>query len=311
MYPSIKPLPFKPKMLQGLSEKLIVSHYVNNYGGAARRLAVITDEGHNQWPKIGYQVNGLKKEELIAANSVFLHEIYFASLGGNGDLDKLDAGLRQAIEENFGSFEQWWGNFSDMGKALAGGSGWVLLVWSPRWRKMMNITASDHTQNLAGADILLALDMFEHAYHMDFGADAGKYIDCFKANINWGSVSDRFTRLISEEQMGDKENISPSELAMKGAEPSKFVVLDVRMKEDFDIATDMIEGAKYFDPDEVELWARNIPADQSIIVYCAYGFGVGKGVAKALRDKGFNANALEGGIAAWHAMGGPVDAKKN
>src|SRR5262245_24637943 len=82
---TIKPLPFDPKKLKGLSEKLIVSHHDNNYAGAARRIGQIQQMLAglpNNAP--GFQIKGLKMEELIATNSAILHEEYFGNLGGDG-----------------------------------------------------------------------------------------------------------------------------------------------------------------------------------------------------------------------------------
>jgi len=75
-----------------------------------------------------------------------------------------------------------------MGKALGGGSGWVLLSWSPRDRKLVNQWASDHCHTLAGGTPILALDMYEHSYHMDFGAKAATYVDTFMDTIRWGNA---------------------------------------------------------------------------------------------------------------------------
>src|SRR5437763_6555555 len=84
---AIRPLLLKPQWMNGLSERLLVSHYVNNYGGALRRLNSIRARlGNLDWGRVPvFEINGLKREELIAAGSVILHEIYFESLGGYGD----------------------------------------------------------------------------------------------------------------------------------------------------------------------------------------------------------------------------------
>jgi Fe-Mn family superoxide dismutase len=76
-----------------------------------------------------------------------------------------------------------------MGKALGGGSGWVLLTYSHRDQKLVNQWAADHTHSVAGASPVLALDMYEHSYHMDYGAAAAKYVDAFMDNIRWDNVS--------------------------------------------------------------------------------------------------------------------------
>ncbi len=177
-------LPFDPKTIAGLSEKLLVSHHDNNYVGAVKRLAAIDAQLAALDPSAAptFQLNGLKREELIAWNSMILHELYFAGLGAPS---KPGASLAAAIERDFGSEARWRGEFVAMGKALGGGSGWVLLTWSARDKRLVNTWAADHTMTLAGGTPLLALDMYEHAYALDYGAKAGAYVDAFMATINW------------------------------------------------------------------------------------------------------------------------------
>ena len=187
----MKPLTYDPAKLTGLSEKLIVSHYENNYGGAVKRLNVIT----TQLAELDFTnapvfvVNGLKREELIASNSMILHEVYFECLGDHGTLK---GDLSAALIRDFGSIERWNAEFAAMGKALGGGSGWVLLTYSPRDNKLVNQWASDHAHTLAGATPILALDMYEHSYHMDYGAKAALYVDAFMQNINWEKVAENY-----------------------------------------------------------------------------------------------------------------------
>ena len=112
----VVPLPFKPPRLEGLSERLVASHYENNYGGAVRRLNAIDKRlARLDWGAAPvFEINGLARERLIAANSMILHEIYFDGLGGRGD----PAGeLAEALERDFGSVERWRAEFAAMGKA--------------------------------------------------------------------------------------------------------------------------------------------------------------------------------------------------
>ena len=185
---AVKPLSCDPQKLKGLSEKLIVSHHENNYSGAVKRLNAITDQlGNLDFASAPvFTINGLKREELIAANSMILHELYFDSLGGEGEAAGV---LRAAIDRDFGSYAKWAAQFAAMGKAQGGGSGWVLLAWSARDSKLINTWAADHTCNLAGATPILGLDMYEHSYHMDFGAKAGAYVDAYMQNLNWNSAA--------------------------------------------------------------------------------------------------------------------------
>jgi superoxide dismutase, Fe-Mn family len=184
----MKTLSCNPAKLKGLSEKLIVSHYENNYGGAVKRLNAITAELETLDFATApvFVINGLKREELIASNSMILHELYFDGLSSEGEPDKE---LRSTLIRDFGSLEKWQAQFAAMGKALGGGSGWVLLTHSRRDNKLINQWAADHTCCLAGASPILALDMYEHSFHMDYGAKAAAYVDAFMNNINWENVS--------------------------------------------------------------------------------------------------------------------------
>ena len=162
----IAPIYCRPWQLNGLSQRLIESHYENNYGGALNRLNAITEKlaSLDFTATPGYLLNGLKREEFTALNSTLLHELYFASLGGDGR--KLSPVITEAIVRDFGSVERWRAEYVAMAGALAGGSGWVLLTYLPRDRRLVNQSATDHGQSLAGGIPVLALDMYEHAYHL-------------------------------------------------------------------------------------------------------------------------------------------------
>jgi Fe-Mn family superoxide dismutase len=193
----IKPLSCDPAKIKGMSERLIVSHYENNYGGAVKRLNLIDEQlAELDYAKAaGFLINGLKREQLIAMNSMILHELFFDGLG-----DKSEPGttLQGALAKYFGSFERWRSEFIAMGKALGGSSGWVLLSWSPRDRKLVNQWASDHCHTLTDGTPILALDMYEHSYHMDFGAKAANYVDTFMQVIRWNNAERLFSQLVSK-----------------------------------------------------------------------------------------------------------------
>ena len=191
--PQPQPLPFDPKAVPGLSEKLLTSHHDNNYAGAVKRIGAIRAEFAKLDPATapGFMINGLKREELLAWNSMILHEVYFAGLAPAAPASP---GLAQAVERDFGSHDRWAAEFAGMGKALGGGSGWVLLTWSPHDRRLVNAWASDHTQGLAGGTPLIVLDMYEHAYHIDYGAKAGAYVDAFMKVVSWRHASEAFRR---------------------------------------------------------------------------------------------------------------------
>ncbi|RWP21046.1 Fe-Mn family superoxide dismutase [Mesorhizobium sp.] len=184
---AMKPLGCDPARVSGISERLIVSHYENNYGGAVKRLNLIEERlSELDWKTApGFVVNGLKREELVARNSMILHEVFFDGLGEESGPDQV---LLDALARGFGSFDRWRAEFSAMGRAQGGGSGWVLLTYSPRDRKLVNAWAADHTTTIAGGVPILALDMYEHSYHIDFGAKAADYVDVFMAAVNWPNV---------------------------------------------------------------------------------------------------------------------------
>jgi Fe-Mn family superoxide dismutase len=188
-----QPLPFDPKAIPGLSEKLLTSHHDNNYVGAVKRLGAIRAEFGKLDPATApvFMVNGLKREELIAWNSMILHEVYF---NGLRPAEAAAPALAQAIERDFGSRDRWAAEFSGMGKALGGGSGWVLLTYSRRDNRLVNTWAADHTMVLADGAPLLALDMYEHAYHMDYGAKAGDYVNAFMKVFTWHHANNVFKR---------------------------------------------------------------------------------------------------------------------
>ncbi len=185
----VKPLPFDPAKLRGLSDKLLTSHHQNNYAGAVKRLNMIQQQ-LGQLPKdvAPYQIGALKREELIATNSMILHELYFANLGGDG---KASGSIVPLLATQYGSFDAWEQEFRLVGLSLGGGSGWVIVEYNPHDRAAHTYWAGDHTQNLAWGVPLLVMDMYEHAYAMDYGANAKGYIDAFFQNVNWDAVNRR------------------------------------------------------------------------------------------------------------------------
>src|SRR6516165_7702913 len=195
---SVKPLPFDPANIKGLSEKILVSHYENNYGGAVKRLNAIAEQlaGLDYAKAPGFLINGLKREELIAMNSMILHEVYFAGLGS--EESRPATALAEALARDFGSVDRWRGEFVAMGKAEGGGSGWVILTWSPRDKRLVNAWAADHTTTVAGGRPVLVLDMYEHAYHMDYGAAAARYVDIYMEAIKWDNATKLFDQYSRE-----------------------------------------------------------------------------------------------------------------
>lgn len=189
-----KPLKFDPAKLTGLSEKLIRSHFENNYGGSVKALNAVELRLANLMQEKDlpvYMYGDLKREELIRTGSVVMHDHYFGNLGGDG---KCSSDILFAIRLWFNTYEQWEMEFKKTGNALGGGSGWVTLAFNFHTGALHNYWAWDHQHQPPFSIPLLVLDMYEHAYHMDYGAAAAKYVDAFMQNVNWEEVNRRFVR---------------------------------------------------------------------------------------------------------------------
>jgi Fe-Mn family superoxide dismutase len=186
---AVTPLPFDPKSLRGLSERLIVSHHDNNYAGAVKNLNKVEEElARVTADTPGFMVGGLKERELTFTNSAILHELYFGNLGGDG---RAGGPIEKELASASGTFARWEELFRATGMSLAGGSGWAILDFNFHTGDLRTYWSGNHTQAVASGWPLLVMDMYEHAYQMDYGAAAARYVDAFFQNINWGEVNRR------------------------------------------------------------------------------------------------------------------------
>ena len=187
---AIAPLPFDAAKLKGISEKLITSHHDNNYAAAVKNLNRLEGElARVDKDTAPFAVGGLKQGELLFANSIILHEHYFANLGGDG---KAAGPVADAIAAEWGALARWEALFRATATSLGGGSGWAVLGWNLHTGRLVTTAAINHSQALAFGRPLLVMDMYEHAYQMDYGAAAAKYIDAFFDNVRWDEVNRRF-----------------------------------------------------------------------------------------------------------------------
>jgi Fe-Mn family superoxide dismutase len=312
----LKQIHCRPWTLSGLSLPLIESHYENNYGGAMRRLNAITEqlEKLDVTKAPGFLLGSLKREQLTALNSTLLHELYFASLGGDG---MAPPAIKEALARDFGSFDRWRDEFLAMGYALGGGSGWVLLTYVPRDGRLMNQYATDHTQAIPGGVPILALDMYEHAYHMDFGANAKAYAETFIRNVDWKAVEERYEdaikvappRPLVQEEFKDIPGVGVEDVKAMLDAGGQVQFVDTRPRHFVSRTQDIIDGATWRDPERLQDWIGELSKEKPVVVYCAYGFHVGCRTAGALRDAGFDAKYMTGGHSGWKAMGGPIKMK--
>jgi superoxide dismutase, Fe-Mn family len=309
----LAPIHCRPWLLNGLSQKLIESHYENNYGGALRRLNAIAErlEALDFATTPPFVVNALKRDELITLNSTLLHELYFASLG---DLDPPPETIAAALDRDFQSFDRWRGEFTAMANGLAGGSGWVLLVYVPRDRRLVNQYAADHAQAVCGGIPILALDMYEHAYHIDFGANAAAYVDAFMRNIDWRAVTGRYDdalkvqppRRLVQPRFENVPAVTPEEVKAMLEAGRSVQLIDARPQHYMSRTPDAVDGSVWRDPERVQEWIGELSKSEPVVVYCVYGFHVGCETAIALREAGFDASYMTGGHSAWKAIGGAM-----
>src|SRR5437660_5007318 len=302
MQQEIAPIAVRPSTLSGISEQMVVSHYENDYGNAVRTLNDVRRElAARDADTPPYRLRGLKREELSLMGSVALHELYFGNLGGfrragpNSGLGRPDwhevpDALAAEIAADFGSASAWRREFVGTAQSLAGGSGWVLLTYSRRQKRFWNQIATDHTQAAVDAAPVLVLDMYEHAYQMDFGVNATAYIDTFFRNINWEAVLKRIEAARNDQPLPNEDpsstkdmpSVSVEELAAQIANGSGAQIVDARQRDHMSRHVDLMAGATWRDPDRVEEWIAELTPDKPVAVYCSYGFDVGRNVTKTL-----------------------------
>ena len=310
----VAPLPCRPWTLNGISPRLIESHYEHEYGAAVSELNAIRDELSTLDPgrTAAVVVHRLKRDELHALNSTILHELYFASLGGDGRA--IPPTMSEVLARDFGSVARWRDEFIVLAHALAGKSGWVVLSYLPREGRLINQSGADHTQTIGGAIPVLALDMFEHAYHLEFGPNATAYVAAFMRNIDWVAVQARYadasqvpyTRPPEQKEFRDLPSITPEEVRSLLDSGAPVHVIDVRPRHYVTRTHEIVDGAVWRDPERVDEWAAELPKDEPVVTFCVYGFHVGCETAAALRHAGVDARYMAGGHFAWKAMKGRV-----
>lgn len=179
------------KGISGFSDNALEIHF-KLYGGYVKNTNIVMDDlaelaktGQSRTPhyaelkrRLGWEFNGMR-----------LHEYYFQNLGGNGELDTASM-LARLIDRDFGGFEQWASDFRATGSMR--GIGWVVLYQDPASGRLINTWINEHdVGHLSGATPLLIMDVFEHAYMVDYELNRGQYIDAFMKNIDWDTVTAR------------------------------------------------------------------------------------------------------------------------
>jgi Fe-Mn family superoxide dismutase len=311
----IAPLFCRPWTLNNMSPRLIESHYEHNYGDTVARLNALTRELAALDPATtpGDVISRLKRDQIAALNSTLLHELYFASLGGDGRV--VPEQMASALAHDFGSVDRWQREFVALANNVgARGCGWVLLSHVPRDGRLINHAGADDSHTVAGAIPILALDMYEHAYHLEFGANATAYVAVFMRNIDWEAVLARYEdatkvappRPLEQKEFADVPSITVEEVKAMLASGTPVQILDTRPKHYSSRAQDIMEGATWRDPERVDDWIGELSKTDPVVTFCVYGFYIGCEAAATLRKAGFDARYMAGGHFAWKAAKGAV-----
>ena len=186
---------FKPAGLEGISDQQVEYHFETHYNGYVTKLNEIWEklqQADRSKANQNYsEFRELKLEETFNYDGALLHEIYFHSLKKNGEKN-LSAELKNKIVEDFGSYEKWVEDFKATGIAFRG---WSLLVFDLNTGKLRNIGADVHNTNgIWNAIVVLALDVYEHAYYVDYGPKRAPYIDAFMKNVDWKEDNSTFQK---------------------------------------------------------------------------------------------------------------------
>jgi len=177
--------------MDGFSETLLKNHftlyqgYVTNTNKLLDTLEAMLKDGKTGTPeyaelkrRLGWEFNGMR-----------LHEYYFENLGGKGGINK-EGRLAKAISENFGSYEAWEKDFKATGTMR--GIGWVILYQDLSNGRLINFWINEHdVSHPAGCNPILIMDVFEHAFMIDYGLKRADYIEAFFKNIDWKAVESR------------------------------------------------------------------------------------------------------------------------
>jgi superoxide dismutase, Fe-Mn family len=292
----------RPWTLNGISPRLIESHYENNYGTSLNRLNATTPSD---------VLSRLKRDETAALNSTLLHELYFASFGGDGRV--VPDAMADVLARDFGSVDRWRQEFVALSNALANGSGWVVLTYVPHDGRLINRTASDHEQSISGGIPILALDIYEHAYHLDFGANATACVATFTRNIEWNAVQGRFEDAIKVAPPrplvhATRRRAGYFRRGSGGHAQDGHACPDHRCTAEalHDQIARHHGGCRVCDPERLDEWIGELSKTEPVVTFCVYGFHIGCETAVTLRKAGFDARFMAGGHYAWKAMKGPV-----
>lgn len=185
--------------LPGLSEKQIKAH-IGLYEGYVKHINVLRDQikelETNDKEKFAYAIMETRRRLGFEFNGMRMHEYYFTQLEGGAKALSVDSALAGAVSEKYGSIENFITHFTSVG--MSRGIGWSVLYADPAAHTVHTAWVSDHELGqLGGLPIILAMDMWEHAFMVDYlPAEKKTYIEAFLNNVNWGVVEKRFADVV-------------------------------------------------------------------------------------------------------------------
>ncbi len=192
-----KPLPYTLS-LEGISDKTMEIHHDKLYVGYVKKMLEIggelakfvSGEKEIKGNQTYSELRALRQGETFAKNGVYLHEYYFSVLGGNGEAG--EGKLVSAINETYGSLDRFKEYFSASAMAARG---WVVLAWDVQQKRLTVVGCDAHNQGgIWGCLPVLVLDVYEHAYYLDYGSNRSAYVEDFWKNLDWAAAEKHFAR---------------------------------------------------------------------------------------------------------------------
>lgn len=193
-----KPLPFDSEKLEGVSAKTLAIHHDKLYAGyvakaneVSEKLSELAKSGAATGNATYSELRALKDAETFAVNGVYLHEWYFDVLGGAGNPEEAPE-LTKALIKKWDSLENGIKYFSECAMASRG---WSVLAWDTKAGKLKHYNSDAHNQGgVWGCLPVIVLDVYEHAYFIDFGSDKKSYIESFWKNFNWAKAEELYLK---------------------------------------------------------------------------------------------------------------------
>lgn len=186
---------FSLPALEGISQKQIDVH-LGLYQGYVKHINLLRDQiadlSAQDPEKYAFAIESIRRRMGFEFNGMRMHEFYFPQWEGGASAEPRGSILDTALSEKYGSWDAFIAHFKKVG--MSRGSGWCTLAWDKAGNTPHIWWTADHELGmLANVEILLAMDMWEHAYMVDYlPADKAKHIDAFLKNLNWKTVEDRF-----------------------------------------------------------------------------------------------------------------------